>query len=58
MERIFDIINMVDEFFILDDVQYTKRDYRNRNKIKTPKGLVGLQFVKVKDRFIKKLTKL
>jgi len=35
----FDIINSVDEFIIYDDVQYTKRDWRNRNIIKTPKGL-------------------
>ena len=29
----FDIINMVDEFIIYDDMQYTRRDWRNRNKI-------------------------
>lgn len=34
----FDIINMVDEFIIYDEVQFTKRDWRNRNKIKTAKG--------------------
>lgn len=34
----FDIINMVDEFILFDEVQYTKRDWRNRNKIKTPNG--------------------
>lgn len=34
----FDIINMVDEFILFDDVQFTKRDWRNRNKIKTEKG--------------------
>jgi len=34
----FDIINTVDEFILFDDVQYTRRDWRNRNKIKTPKG--------------------
>lgn len=31
----FDIINMVDEFILYDEVQYTKNDWRNRNKIKT-----------------------
>ena len=31
----FDLIASVDEFILLDDVQYTKRDWRNRNKIKT-----------------------
>jgi WbqC-like protein family len=29
----FDIIASVDEFVIFDDVQYTRRDWRNRNKI-------------------------
>ena len=29
---------MVDEFILYDDVQYTRRDWRNRNKIKTPSG--------------------
>ncbi|WP_274309207.1 WbqC family protein [Solibacillus daqui] len=35
----FDLINSVDEFIILDTVQFTKRDWRNRNKIKTYQGL-------------------
>jgi WbqC-like protein len=30
----FDLINQVDEFVLLDDVQYTRRDWRNRNIIK------------------------
>ena len=34
----FDIIHDVDIFVFLEDVQYTKNDWRNRNKIKTPKG--------------------
>lgn len=34
----FDIIHDVDLFLFYDDVQYTKRDWRNRNKIKTPQG--------------------
>lgn len=34
----FDIINDVDLFIFYDDVQYTKNDWRNRNKIKTPNG--------------------
>lgn len=38
----FDIIAAVDEFIIYDDVQFTKNDWRNRNKIKTPKGLEWL----------------
>ena len=35
---VFDMINMVDIFIFLDDVQYTKNDWRNRNKIKTVNG--------------------
>jgi hypothetical protein len=34
----FDLIAAVDEFIIFDDVQYTRRDWRNRNLIKTPDG--------------------
>lgn len=34
----FDIIRDVDVFVFLDDVQMTKRDWRTRNKIKTPNG--------------------
>ena len=34
----FDIINSVDCFVLLDQVQYTKSDWRNRNKIKTVNG--------------------
>lgn len=34
----FDLIAMVDEFIILDEVQYTKNDWRNRNQIKTQAG--------------------
>ncbi len=35
----FDLIASADTFVILDDVQYTRRDWRNRNKIKTANGL-------------------
>ena len=38
----FDLINMVDEFIFYDEVQYTKNDWRNRNKIKTPQGIQWL----------------
>lgn len=38
----FDLINQVDEFILYDDMQYTRRDWRNRNKIKTPNGLLWL----------------
>lgn len=35
----FDIIGLVDEFVIYDEVQYTKNDWRNRNRIKTSAGI-------------------
>ena len=38
----FDLINIVDEFILYDDMQYTRRDWRNRNKIKTPQGIQWL----------------
>jgi hypothetical protein len=38
----FDIIKQVDTFVVYDEVQYTKNDWRNRNKIKTPNGLQWL----------------
>jgi len=36
----FDMIAAVDEFILYDDMQYTRRDWRNRNQIKTPQGAV------------------
>ncbi|MDX1463686.1 MAG: WbqC family protein [Marinirhabdus sp.] len=38
----FDVINDVDLFILDDNVQYTRHDWRNRNKIKTPNGLKWL----------------
>lgn len=35
----FDLIASVDEFIIYDEMQYTKNDWRNRNKIKTKQGI-------------------
>ncbi|MEP7070334.1 MAG: WbqC family protein [Usitatibacter sp.] len=34
----FDLVRHCDEFILYDDVQYTRRDWRNRNRIKTPTG--------------------
>ena len=34
----FDIVHAVDIFIFLDDVQYTQRDWRNRNRIKLANG--------------------
>lgn len=48
----FDIIKRVDEFVIYDDAQYTKRDWRNRNLIKTANGLNWLTIpVEVKNKY-------
>lgn len=48
----FDIINLVDEFILYDDRQFTRRDWRNRNLIKTPQGLQWLTIpVQVKGRY-------
>ena len=38
----FDLMRRVDEFVLFDDVQFTRRDWRNRNRIKTPQGLTWL----------------
>ncbi|MFY1830057.1 WbqC family protein [Myxococcus fulvus] len=38
----FDILHDVDTFIFYDDVQYTHRDWRNRNRVKTPSGPVWL----------------
>jgi hypothetical protein len=38
----FDVIGLADEFVLLDDVQYTKNDWRNRNRIKTQQGVAWL----------------
>lgn len=48
----FDLIASVDEFVLYDDMQFTRRDWRNRNRIKTPQGVQWLSVpVKVKGRF-------
>jgi len=38
----FDLIRSSDHFILLDDVQYSRGDWRNRNRIKTAKGLSWL----------------
>jgi hypothetical protein len=52
----FDLINSVDEFILFDDVQYTKRDWRNRNIIKTRTGPLWLSIpVLVKGKYFQKI---
>lgn len=38
----FDLIKSVDTFVLYDNVQYTNRDWRNRNRIKTAQGIKWL----------------
>lgn len=45
---VFDLISKVDVFVFYDDVQYTRRDWRNRNIIKTPQGT---QYLSVPVRY-------
>lgn len=48
----FDLIASVDEFILFDDMQFTRRDWRNRNLIKTPQGTQWLTVpVEVKGKF-------
>ena len=48
----FDLISSVDEFVLYDDAQYTRRDWRNRNRIKTPQGVRWLTVpVKAKGNY-------
>ncbi len=49
----FDLIAAVDEFILFDDMQYTRRDWRNRNRIKTPMGLQWITVpVRVKGKYL------
>lgn len=52
----FDMIAAVDEFILYDDMQYTRRDWRNRNQIKTPQGVQWLTVpVVVKGKYHQKI---
>ena len=52
----FDMIAAVDEFILYDDMQYTRRDWRNRNQIKTPQGAQWLTVpVQVKGKYDQKI---
>ena len=52
----FDMIASVDEFILYDDMQYTRRDWRNRNQIKTAQGLKWLTIpVCVKGKYYQKI---
>src|SRR4051812_3983115 len=48
----FDLIGLSDEFVVLDTVQFTKNDWRNRNRIKVAAGSPWLTIpVKTGGRF-------
>lgn len=52
----FDMIASVDEFILYDDMQFTRRDWRNRNQIKTPLGAQWLTVpVLVKGKYHQKI---
>jgi hypothetical protein len=52
----FDLIAHVDEFILYDDMQYTRRDWRNRNLIKTAQGLQWLTIpVDVKGKYFQRI---
>ena len=49
---VFDMIHRVDVFVFYDDVQYTKKDWRNRNRIPTKNGELWLTVpVKTKGKY-------
>lgn len=55
----FDIINAVDEFILYDEVQYTRSDWRNRNKIIGTSGLLWLTIpVGAKNHFHRSISSI
>jgi hypothetical protein len=52
----FDIIRKADRFVFYDEVQYTKNDWRNRNRIKTANGALWLTIpVETRHKFGQKI---
>ena len=51
----FDLIARVDEFILYDEMQYTKNDWRNRNKIKTQNGTIWLTIPIKHNNFLQKI---
>ncbi len=52
----FDLMNQVDEFILFDNMQYTRRDWRNRNIIKSPTGSRWLTIpVEVKGKYFQEI---
>ncbi|MFH1415974.1 MAG: WbqC family protein [Elusimicrobiota bacterium] len=54
-----DKINSSDRFVVLDDVQYNKREFQNRNRIRTPQGSAWLTApVMVKGNYLQKINEV
>jgi hypothetical protein len=52
----FDLMNLVDEFILFDNMQYTRRDWRNHNDIKSHMGLTRLTIpVEVKGKYFQEI---
>jgi hypothetical protein len=52
----FEMINLADEFILFDNMQYTRRDWRNRNIIKSPTGPAWLTIpVEVKGKYLQEI---
>jgi len=52
----FDLMSQADEMILLDDVQYTRRDWRNRNRIKTREGIRWMTVpVRVRGRYTQRV---
>jgi hypothetical protein len=52
----FDLMRRADEFIVYDEVQYTRRDWRNRNRFKSPAGIRWLTVpVQVKGRYLQRI---
>jgi hypothetical protein len=55
----FDKIKRSDMFVFLDDVQYKKREFQNRNRIRTKTGFIWLTVpVKTKDKYTQKINEV
>ena len=55
----FHLINYVDKFIVFDEVQFTKRYWRNRNKIKSKNGSFWLTVpVKTKGKYKQKISEV
>lgn len=52
----FDLINSVDEMVLYDDRQFTRRDWRNRNRLKTEHGIAWISIpVRVKGKYLQRI---